>query len=652
MAAITRLGLFGVTAPGISTAQSEALSEKNVYVPGMRAQRIPDFDLWQADYGGARVYVYKANTTDLAALYSDIGLTTPLDNPQTLLSRSIAGRSYGKWDAPVYTPDSYYLDINAVDQTGVSVPPLTTLDGEDADLALVTANGGSEQRALEAHLAQTVWAEDHGALGDSPTENAATLNAAMGEAGARGGASVQVPAGNWQITQITVPSGVTLKGQGRLATTLRSTVAGNVITFSGDNCGLSDLTVDGVNVVAGSVGVYSKGLNEIRLTNAEVKRFETGILFRGGARARFDDVSVQGCTTGARLTGHLDTSGGSAFTDFVWVGGEAKECSSAAIWLEYIDRTVWHNFLANLSIHDNIQDGLKITGAQFTRISHCLFDDNSIGLRVEDDSPATGDSVTINLHVEGGRFDASDVRLDGACQDVQFEDVRFLGAEIRAETTIENQILLIDCSEDATTTIAGDGTRVMRWRSNDRGAVRGTTANATPTKAMGFELEPGESALLVMKAVANQVDGEGYAMFYTVHAARRDTADLTFDNGTIAFLVGQTVVGATSGSSAYITAVAGTTASGTLSLRAITGEFTDNESLQVGGVTNALANGVLVYNAPSVVGTSAASVFAHRTNATASDNTISAVGNEIQVMVTGVASRTFEWVVDVEKVSA
>ena len=647
MSAVTRLGLFGVFAPAISTEQSEALAGKNISTPGVVAQLIHEFDTWQPEYGGARVYIYKAGGTELASVYTDIHLTEPADNPQILLSQTVNGRTYGKFDEPLYTPHSYYLDINAIDQTGINRPPLTTLDGADADTALVKAEGASVARPLEEHFSQTVWAADYGALGDSPTENAATLTAAMGAAGARAGTAVMIPYGTWPFTQLQVPPGVTLHGMGAGATTLRSTIAGNAITFAGDGCGLRELTIDGLNVVASSVGLYSKGNDDVRLDRVIVRRFETGVRLRGGQRGMFTDVAVANCATGVHLAGHLDTSGGDELRDFVWQGGEIEGCTTNALWLEYIDRAVAHNRFADLVVHDNLGDAVLLTGAQFTRFDQCAWDTNPVGIKVEDDSPLGDENFVRNLHVRGGRFDDSDVRLNGVVQDIQFEDCRFAGSTLRAETTTENQILLIDCEEDATTTLAGDATRFMRWRSNDRGEVRGTTTDGSATKAMALSLGPGETVAVHVTAVANQVDGEGYGVWRWTHAARRDTADLSFDGGTIAFNLGETVAGATSGASGYITAKTGTTATGTLSLRSVSGTFTDNEALQVNGVTRAYVNGAIGSPSVSLVG-SLASHFLQTSGMTGSDNLIAAVGGEVQVQVQGVTGRTFEWTVFAE----
>ena len=74
--------------------------------------------------------------------------------------------------------------------------------------------------------------------------------------------------------------------------------------------------------------------------------------------------------------------------------------------------------------------------------------------------------------------------------------------------------------------------------------------------------------------------------------------ELSFDGGTAAILDGQTVTGATSGATATVKRVVlqdgdwtTSDASGRLIFASVTGTFADNENLQVGGLTKALANG-------------------------------------------------------------
>src|SRR5689334_11479797 len=93
--------------------------------------RIIEFDTWRPGYGLATVSVLMAGTNTLADVFSDEALTIALDNPITLSEKTDNGISYGKFAIPVYVGVPYELKINSVDGTGVTRPPLTTLDGED-----------------------------------------------------------------------------------------------------------------------------------------------------------------------------------------------------------------------------------------------------------------------------------------------------------------------------------------------------------------------------------------------------------------------------------------------------------------------------------------------------------------------------------------
>jgi len=220
--------------------------------------RVAEFDIWRPTYGGASVEVLIAGTTTRASLYSDPDLTTGIPNPQTLQSQQEGdGIAYGKFAQPVYVGTSYYLRIDTGEETGVQRLPLTSLEGEDASEAIVTATGGSVARALEDHLAAEVRVENFGALDASASANTAILTAAIGAAAAQGGGQVMLPAGNFPFTQLSLPQDVILVGKGRGATTLRSEQAQEVITIAGNGAGLRGMTLDGVNLNTGSIGVFA-----------------------------------------------------------------------------------------------------------------------------------------------------------------------------------------------------------------------------------------------------------------------------------------------------------------------------------------------------------------------------------------------------------
>jgi hypothetical protein len=95
--------------------------------------------------------------------------------------------------------------------------------------------------------------------------------------------------------------------------------------------------------------------------------------------------------------------------------------------------------------------------------------------------------------------------------------------------------------------------------------------------------------------------------FYPIND--EDLSALNYDGGTLAFTAGQTVTGGTSGASAVIIKVVGTTASGVLWLGAVTGgPFQDNEAITSSGGA-ALVNGTisLLYGKITGVATSSLS---------------------------------------------
>jgi hypothetical protein len=95
--------------------------------------------------------------------------------------------------------------------------------------------------------------------------------------------------------------------------------------------------------------------------------------------------------------------------------------------------------------------------------------------------------------------------------------------------------------------------------------------------------------------------------FYPIND--EDLSALNYDGGTLAFTAGQTVTGGTSGASAVIVKVVGTTASGVLWLGAVTGgPFQDNEAITSSGGA-ALVNGTIsvLFNKITGVATAALS---------------------------------------------
>ncbi len=186
-------------------------------------QRIYEFDTWQPGYGGASVSVFVAGTTTLATLYTSEAMSTTADNPQTLSSKAAPdGTNYGKFEAPIYCNQSYYLDIDGIEQTGIIRPPFTSLNGEDASKETVKAAGSNYGVELEDIVAQVVNAANYGSFvsgaGGVAATNTATIQLAI--AALVSGGEVIVPSGTYNINSFDVPEGVIIRGQGREATTL------------------------------------------------------------------------------------------------------------------------------------------------------------------------------------------------------------------------------------------------------------------------------------------------------------------------------------------------------------------------------------------------------------------------------------------------
>lgn len=620
---------------------------RRIASPGVHVQPVSEFDLWRAEYAGKIITVRRANTTTKADLYYDINLTEAAENPQTLLSRKFGDVYYGKFERPVYTPHAYSLAYGTTDETAIQRPPIITLDGEDAGGAVVTPEGGLVASPLEELLSRVIYATDDGVFTVSPSENASIINRAIGRAGARGGGTVFLPPGRWQITSVSIPAGVTLRGNGIGSTVLYSTVAGAVVTIAGDGARVEDMTLDGVNVVSGSIGVYSKGNDNIGMRSVELLRFADNMLVRGGRRIFLDDVRTSLATRGAAFYGSLDTAGGDEIRDLRWVGGYARSTTEAAIVLEYVDMAVQHCRLADLDVRGNLTDGVKVIGSRFTRLSECIFTDNARHLSIDDDTPVGADNFIQGLLAEDCEFVNGGVRVRGTALQCLFDRSEFQNVEVDVATTADNPIILRDCVEDADVAFTGDGTKVWRQSTASGGQTKGSTVDDTPIKAISFPMEPGETAIFRFRAIANQVDGEGHAVFVGTQGARRDTSDLSYDGGLIQMSVGDAIVGATSGATGTVTAI-GALASGTASLRLISGEFEDNEAIQVGGTTHAFVNGTITPHDAAMIGSLVMEIET-LVNFTAGDAVLTAVDQEVQLTLTGKDSITTIWTAFLER---
>lgn len=616
----------------------------------MPAQNIGFFDNWTPGYGGATVTIYIAGTTTLASVFTNEGLTVAADNPQTLSSMVDDGITYGKWAAPLYTSQAVFIEIDNINDTGIIRPPLTDLDDEDASLALVTGEDGTEARSLAERADDFLVALDYGALGATAATNNTTLTAAIGAAAAAGGGVVELPAGTYPFTGLTEGAGVRLRGKGRGITILQCQTGGNCITLNGDRSGLEHLTLDGVNTVASSVGVFSKANDETVFDDVDIKRFVTGLHCKGGRRPAWRELYLTNNTTGAKLHGDDNAGGGADGDEFLhmgWIGGVVSQNTSIGVDLSFEDMKCWHNALRNVGFKDNTGTALKINGARFTNLFNCWFEGNTTTLAVLDDGDTDNADINtvIGLHFHGGKMDGGAVTFNDTCQDIVLDGMEITNVDFTL-TSVDNNILFRDCIEDDAVTIAGDGTKITRIRTINKGGASAVTTGSAATAIWKLSLLPGELAYLVGKILANQRNGiKKYGSHKGVHA-HRPGSTLAYDTQTANFTVGDLLTGATSGATARILADSDSGATGTLTLRDIDGEFEDNEIITDESTGSATVNGTLSHQNAALLG-SVVDIKAPYQE-TVYSATFAANGPEVELQATGAASETIEWLGEVD----
>lgn len=616
--------------------------------------RIAEFDTWRPGYGGSTVRVLQAGTTDLADVFIDPTCLIPIDAQQLLLTREADDISYGRWAQPLYTLQSYELEIDTQDRTGVQYPPLTTLEGKDASKALVKAAGGSKNIELEDHLARRIDVRDFGeflavsAPGASAATNNATLLDAIGAAAALGGGFVETPSGTYQFSNISLPQGVVVRGVAREATVLQSILAGKVVTIAGDKAGLARLTLDGSTLVAGSIGLYAANKNGIVADDVIVKRFETGIDRRGGSMCDWRNLIVSNCADGYKPYGDLATATGGPLAFNIWRGGKVELCGTTGVDLRYVDALVEHNIFENVQFDTNTGKALWVRGARRTSLRNCQWTGNTNNLTVEDGSPLNDDNAVLGLIVEDGKMDGGSLALTGALEQVAFRRLSFNNVALTL-TTPGHDVLVEDCTEDGVT-IAGISTSWIRRGTGNRGSTSGLTTGNAATKAWAITLVPGQQVYLEAKVIARQQNANQEAFYHIAVAARRPRATLAYDSQSANFTLGDIITGATSGATARVTADTDGGTTGTLSLQDVDGVFIDNETITgaIGGSalangTQAVADAVLV---DAVTALRAASEIDTDWNATFVAN-----GPQIELRVTGDVNQRVEWTCDVEVVS-
>lgn len=619
-------------------------------------QRIAEFDTWRAGYAGSTVQIVVPGTLTLLSVYLDEAATNPADNPQVLSTLDQDGINYGKFSAPVYVDAAYQLIINSTDETGVVRNPITTLTDEDISAALITAAGGTEARAMEDVLAGlSIDVLNYGEFlptsnpAYSSSTNAATLAAAVGVAAALGGGHVDIPAGIYRLTTLTVSPHVLICGKGDGVTTLQSITANKVFTLGGDGAGFEDITLDGVVTGASSVGIYSKANDYTRIRRTTVKRFQTGVYCLGGNYNDWDDFYVTECTTGAKLHGDTDASNGAngdVFMHNAWCG-YVSSCTTAGVELKFIDAKCWHNALA-IGFHDNTGTALKIFGARWVDLDRSWFKDNTTHLQILDGTDTTLQefNTVVGINMRAGSITGGLMNFAGKCQDVIFDKVEFANGTYTL-AGLGNNILVLDCTEASDITLAGsNATKWTRARSilGDGPGSSGLTTSATPAEVWSYTLAAFEIIHVDAVVVAKGRNNGDLAIYHIAGAAARPGSTLAYDNQTANFTLGQILTGGTSGASGRIIADSDSGATGTVTLSDLDGEFVDNETITDALTGSAQANGTLSHQNAGQQGSTTVLETPIETDS-AWAIAFGVTAHDFRIMVTGASGKTLEWTV-------
>jgi hypothetical protein len=616
--------------------------------------RVAEFDVWRPSYGGAVVLIYRAGTTELVPVYLDTALTIAAPNPQTLLTLASAGISYGKWARPIYVGVPYQLAINGQTLTGIERPALTDLASQDASLALVTPANGTVALSLRDLASFVVRVESHGTLGNVAVDNDVILGAAIGEAAAAGGGEVWLPAGNFPHTVGQIPQNVIVRGHGRGVTVLRSTEAHGVWTIAGNQAGFRDITLDGVNLIANSIGIYSVGRADMVLDNVEVKRFATGWLAKGFDRPKLRHTSFSNCNTGAELRGDKDratTNTGGSARGLSWDGGKVDLCTVAGVLISYEDDLAQGVDIRDVDWISNPGAALKLNGARNVLVTGGRFEGNVTNTAIADDSDTSrvADNTVRQVSFRGVRFKDGRHTLDGYCERVRYEGCLFENQNFVLSIPL-NPIVLVDCSEDAATSATGATEKLLRTSQAKRGEVPGVTTDATWTTAWSLALDPGDLVRIRARILARQRNGTNKLSGEIVGTASRNPATLGFNTAIETLAVGSIVSGVTSGASGRIVGASQTGSTGTVQLRDVKGAFLASETINTSAGQSARCTAPLDDPAVVVASADVAKVVPNPQDDSTWNYDINSASPLVRLQVKGAASQIIEWLVEVDMV--
>ena len=262
---------------------------------------------------GGKIYTYGAGGSTPQATYTTSAGNIAHSNPIVL---DAAGRVAGGGEIWLTSNLAYKFQIETsagtiiqtLDNVGGGVDGATLAgSGGSALIGFLQAGSGAVLRTAQSKMRDTVSVKDFGAVGNGVADDTAAIQLALNS----GAKLVYAPNANYKLTaSLTIPEGVTLKGDGKAATTL--TCSANFTPIVMQN--VNDAGLEGVLISASAaqtaaiilLSASSQTIARCVIRDVQCSGNATDFPFislfsttgaYGNWGHLFDDVSVSGCGT-------------------------------------------------------------------------------------------------------------------------------------------------------------------------------------------------------------------------------------------------------------------------------------------------------------------------------------------------------------------
>ncbi len=610
--------------------------------------RIQEFDTWRPGYAGASVRVYQAGTTTNASLFYNPDLTGAAPNPITLETKTVDGVEFGRFAQPLYVGVPYQVLVDGVELTGIQRLPVYDLAGADVSESVATSARGTVSRTIEEWLDDVVHVAAFGALGVNATTNTTILTTAIGVAAAQGGGEVLVPAGTYPFNTLSIPQGVILRGQGARTTILQSTQGQEVITLAGNYSGLHSIQIDGQVQTAGSVGVYAVGRTGLVLRDTIIDGFVKGVEYRGAQAPIFENVDVVNCDQGADIRGDTDagdSGDGGTVQGLRWIGGRIADNTTFGLRLLHQDAAIERVDLRNLIFDTNVGAALKIEGAQMVQVAQSRWLSNTACLSIEDGADDDKTEASL-ITFDQALFQTGTITFAETCEKIMFRACDFDDVDINFAVPANN-ILFLDCIERVTTTATGNTDRLTRTSNFRVQETFGVTTDATPTNAWKINLASGQHVRARARVIGRARTGPNTASYEFNGGAVRESSRMNFVSPSGSLVAGLIITGNTSGATARAVVIEQATPPFYIDIRDVVGTFINGETVTFSDAKTCVLSSAEVLGNIVLTGTVTQVAPTFESNS-AWNATFVTDGDYFYVQVTGEASLTVEWFVQVD----